>query len=115
MTRAKELRIKNFVYNSINFVYSKITCFWCLGDLTSTSFLLYSMFGMPIHRCTPYAHFEHKLIDILKQIIKQAGNLGMTRDWVWIITDAQTDRVSSGFSSTDLCYIYVYFSLSVIY
>ena len=35
------------------------------------------------------------MINILKQIIKQAGDLGMTRDWVWIITDAQTDRVSS--------------------
>lgn len=26
----------------------------------------------------------------------------MTRDWVWIITDAQTDRVSSGFSLESL-------------
>ena len=56
---------------------------------------------------------KHNLIDILKQIIKQAGDLGMTRDWVWIITDAQTDRVSSGFSLTDFTLtagVYFYFS-----
>ena len=30
-----------------------------------------------------------------KQILKQAGDLGMTTDWAWIITDAQTGRVRS--------------------
>ena len=43
---------------------------------------------------------RHGLIDISTQILKQAGDLGLTKDWVWIITDAQTERVSSEFSFT---------------
>ena len=33
-------------------------------------------------------------INYFQQILKEAGDLGMMKNWVWIVTDAQTEQVT---------------------